>query len=280
MGGYPGLARGPSGLSRVSLRGRQEGQRQRRRHDEGRRGQSEPQDAALEVEGAATAASGRLREPPGAGTGEAADFPPALLKGRGPADPSVLALKTHPGLRTRRTGRSVCVPRVTERGCSLTGPLPRAPLLTGSPAWGVFPHLTPAGSVLAVLQARLFQEAFRAHLAESPPPVDADPPHLGTESFRAMVSDHVKNHLRTPPKKSWCLGSPPLSIKQNDGAWMGFFFFFKPRYSSWAARAEDSGGGAFRFVPIMCVYAVSAKSVSSQGPETCPALSRCFINIC
>lgn len=212
--------------------------------------------------------------------GEAADFPPALLKGRGPADPSVLALKTHPGLRTRRTGRSVCVPRVTERGCSLTGPLPRAPLLTGSPAWGVFPHLTPAGSVLAVLQARLFQEAFRAHLAESPPPVDADPPHLGTESFRAMVSDHVKNHLRTPPKKSWCLGSPPLSIKQNDGAWIGFFFVFKPRYSSWAARAEDSGDGAFRFIPIPCVYAVSAKSVSSQGPETCPALSRCFINIC
>lgn len=37
----PGSAGGPSGITRVSLGGRQEGRRQRRRLDEGRTGQSE-----------------------------------------------------------------------------------------------------------------------------------------------------------------------------------------------------------------------------------------------
>lgn len=195
-----------------------------------------------------------LWEPLGAGTGRGADFPPELLKDRGPADTSILALKTHLGLLTRRTGRSVCVPRVTKRGVihDSTPPLRPTPH-TCVPACGVFLPLTPAGPALAVLQVHLFQEAFRAHLAESPPRFNVDPPYLGTESFRAMVSNHVKKSLEGTPKKSWCLG--------------GILSFFKPRYSLWAARAANGGDGAYRFVPSPCAYAVSGVPLPRAQPR-------------
>lgn len=135
----------------------------------------------------------------GSWDGKGGRFPTSALWERGPANTLILALKTHPGLLTQRTGRSVCVPRVMKCGVisDSTPPLHPTPH-TCFPAWGVFPHLLLPGSVLAVLQAHLFQEALRAHLAESPPPFDVDPPHLGTDSFRAMVSNHVKNHWRAP----------------------------------------------------------------------------------
>lgn len=90
------------------------------------------------------------------------------------------------------------------------------------PAWSVAPHRIQAASLVGGLQAHLFQEAVQAHLAESSPSLDVDLSHFGAESFGAMASNHVKNHLRAL-RNTDAVALPP-SIKLRDGARAGVVF--------------------------------------------------------
>lgn len=66
----------------------------------------------------------------GSWDGKGGRFPTSALWERGPVNTLILALKTHPGLLTRRTGRSVCVPRVMKCGVISDSTPPFTPLLT------------------------------------------------------------------------------------------------------------------------------------------------------